>query len=270
MNCVLTIDEKVFSYAVEGVIAEGRDEVLFEHYDWTLKNTSWKEDGYQVIDLLNTNQFQCIKDSARDVLRHIVSDVTENDTSNLELIDYHKFVNNEQHQGVLERTRELRYNDLDIDREHISQRVERELGLPVAENNPFLKREILILRISRPQTLDINPPHRDGYLDVWKRTINLWIPIDGCSRKSSLPVMPGSHLMNEMSVTRTEAQKAKIEGRTYQVPAILKTAAGMNFIRPNPNYGEALIFTPFLLHGSSINEQADETRISLELRLPLL
>ena len=38
-------------------------------------------------------------------------------------------------------------------------------------------------------------------------------------------------------------------------------------IRPNPKLGEALIFTPFLIHGAAVNN-SDLTRISLELRFP--
>ena len=37
-------------------------------------------------------------------------------------------------------------------------------------------------------------------------------------------------------------------------------------IRPNPQNTEALIFTPFLIHGAAVNKNIDITRIALELR----
>ena len=33
---------------------------------------------------------------------------------------------------------------------------------------------------------------------------------------------------------------------------------GLKMKRPNPKYGESLIFTPFLVHGSAINENKDK------------
>ena len=38
-------------------------------------------------------------------------------------------------------------------------------------------------------------------------------------------------------------------------------------IRPNPNIGQVLAFTPFLIHGCAINWNDNITRFSLELRL---
>ena len=38
-------------------------------------------------------------------------------------------------------------------------------------------------------------------------------------------------------------------------------------IRPNPKEGDALFFTPFLIHGAGVN-LSQETRIGMELRFP--
>lgn len=38
-------------------------------------------------------------------------------------------------------------------------------------------------------------------------------------------------------------------------------------MRPNPALNEALVFTPYLIHGSSVNDNQNQTRVSLELRL---
>ena len=81
--------------------------------------------------------------------------------------------------------------------------------------------------------------------------------------------MPSSHLIPENEILRTASKGAKINGNTYYVPCILETNKGaIKMIRPNPMEGEALIFTPFLIHGAAVNNNKDITRISLELRFP--
>lgn len=95
------------------------------------------------------------------------------------------------------------------------------------------------------------------------------MPIEDCNKKSSLPVVPESHLLPENEILRTESKGAKINGNVYYVPCILETKDGpIQMIRPNPKEGEALLFTPFLIHGAAINQNEDDTRISLELRFP--
>jgi ectoine hydroxylase-related dioxygenase (phytanoyl-CoA dioxygenase family) len=39
------------------------------------------------------------------------------------------------------------------------------------------------------------------------------------------------------------------------------------FIRPDPKIGEVLVFSPYLIHGGSVNLNDDTTRISIEVRL---
>ena len=81
-------------------------------------------------------------------------------------------------------------------------------------------------------------------------------------------MLPGSHLLPENEILRTESKGAKINGNTYYVPCILKTGAGdLKMIRPNPSEGEALLFSPFLIHGAAVN-RSEHTRVSMELRLP--
>ena len=40
-------------------------------------------------------------------------------------------------------------------------------------------------------------------------------------------------------------------------------------IRPNPKETEALVFTPYLIHGAAFND-SNNTRVALELRFPRL
>ena len=148
---------------------------------------------------------------------------------------------------------------------------DRVLGFQFTSYIEELEKTHIQIRISRPNSLDINPPHRDSYLSYYQNIINIWIPIHGCNSLSSLPVLPGSHLIPENEILRTESKGAKINGNIYYVPCILKTKEGnMHLIRPNPKEGEALVFTPYLIHGSAVNKNSDMTRVSLELRFPRL
>ena len=75
-------------------------------------------------------------------------------------------------------------------------------------------------------------------------------------------------MISEKKILRTGSSGSKINGKLYRVPSIIKIKNDViNMIRPNPKYGEALIFTPFLIHGSAINLEKNKTRASLELRL---
>ena len=132
-----------------------------------------------------------------------------------------------------------------------------------------LGRDHIQLRISRPNSYDINPPHRDAYLDVWKNVLNLWLPVCGCSDLSSLPVLAGSHLINEKDVFRTSNSGAEIGENQYRVPGIADTRVGMTMVRPNPAANEGLAFTPFLIHGAAFNQDHSTTRMALEFRLEI-
>ena len=131
-----------------------------------------------------------------------------------------------------------------------------------------LKRSHVQLRINRPMTYDINPPHRDGYIKVFEDVLNIWLPIAGCNDKTSLPVIPRSHFLPENQIFKTNIGGARINNNIYNVPCILKTSEGeLKMIRPNPKETEALVFTPYLIHGAAFND-SNKTRIALELRFP--
>ena len=268
MNCDLRIDGEPFSLEIHGEISKSSDEVLFQKHRDTLAGTPWRDAGYTIIDLFGDSEFEKLKDSVRAELSSIIRKLTDCDDRELDLQEYHRRVDDDSHQKVISETRSLSYLSLEIDVDNVCEKVSAALGKSVTSHNDDSRGNVLILRISRPNALDINPPHRDGYQDVWKRTINLWVPISGCEKKSSLPVIPGSHLWPESDLVRTKASSAYIGANRYQVPAILASSAGLHFVRPNPSYGCALMFTPYLVHGSAFNQLEDTTRISLELRLP--
>jgi hypothetical protein len=272
MKCDFQIDGKPFEIEIEGEAFWGRDEVLYLESDSFRLPAAWEDQGATQAALFSRDGFLNILSGVRQKLTKIFEEIgIDGSSSGWSLEKYHEIVaSRELHQAVILKTRDLRYSDFNIDPEDVCRRVSDVLGRRVGTVNPLLKDQVVILRISRPSSLDINPPHRDGYLDVWKNTINLWIPLVGCDEKTSLPVIPGSHLWSEKDVFRTGNGEAKISGLNYRVPAIIDSKHGLSMQRCNPSYGEALIFSPFLVHGAAINSSDDVTRMSFELRLQLL
>lgn len=267
MKCNITIDEKSFSYDLDGSFTWGNSEVLFDDFEYIINQAAWKDQGYGIIDILDQADHLKMVNAIKRALVSIAKNSVGVDLEETDLSDYHKKISHEQHLKIVHNTRFIQFSDIDMDIERLCDQVSDELKVRASTNNSKLSKDFVTLRISRPRSLDINPPHRDGYLEVYENTINLWIPIVGCTRESSLPVMAASHLINESNVYRTQVKGATINSVSYHVPGIVDTKDGMKFIRPNPMPGQALIFTPFLIHGSAINEQPDITRMSLEIRL---
>lgn len=268
MRCELRIDNQPFSFPLEGHFQWGSDGVLFRQHQQVLDHCAWKSRGYTVFSGLNPAEWESIRQSVTQVLQPLLEANGTPAPADWVLENYHQYVQTpEQHQRVIEKTRFLTYADLPIDFPRLAAHISEQVHYPMSLHNPRLEREIVILRISRPQSLDINPPHRDGYLPIWERVLNVWIPVAGCHALSSLPVIPGSHYWNEKDICRTEARGASIGGLRYHVPGIVQTRFGLPMIRPNPQPGEILLFTPFLIHGAAINQHASQTRMALELRL---
>lgn len=269
MDCNINIDSKPFNFSVKGDFFWGDDEILFAKEKLAKLKLPWGEKGYLVAPLFLDDDIIKLKNGLKSILFNLLKEAGVNlteDEFNPE--EYHKWVKTEEvHQHVISKTRHLTEDDFAIDMKKLCERTSKIMEVPLASFIPELNGSHIILRVNRPNSLDINPPHRDGYLDVWKNIINLWVPLWGCNEKSSLPVIPGSQYWNENDIFRTDSQGAEINGFKYNVPAILKTSKGLNMIRPIVKVGEALVFTPFIIHGAAFNCNDDKTRISLEFRL---
>jgi len=270
-KCQVIIDNEPFVFNVEGDFFWGKSELLFQQENNVISKTSWHNEGFSVVNGFVEQEFIQLKESIRtNVLRALNLNNIEVDKDSFKLEDYHKYVlTNEQHFKIIDITRNLTNDDFNFNIHQLTKKFGEILGYELTSWIKELQKSHIQIRISRPQSLDINPPHRDGYLSYWEDIINVWIPIAGCNHNSSLPVMPKSHLIPENDILRTNSKGAKINGNTYYVPCILETKNGdIEMIRPNPKEGEAIIFTPYLIHGSAINKNEDTTRVSLELRFP--
>ena len=269
--CDLKINSKPYSFDVEGEFFWGEDINLFVKEGNVISKTTWWEEGYSIFEkFLNANEFELFYSGLRNT---IIDLIKENDIDfderKFTLENYHNFVKSDEvHQKIISKTREFTFKDFDLDFNKILEKLQDHLGYKLTYWVEELKKVHIQVRINRPNSLDINPPHKDGYLSYWKDVLNVWMPISGCNNSTSLSLMPKSHLLSEKDLYRTENKGAKINGLPYMVPCILKTSKGnLKMIRPNPAKGQALIFTPFIIHGAAFNS-SQFTRMALELRLP--
>lgn len=269
--CKVFIDNEPYEFKVKGDFFWGEKEMLFKAYDSVISKMEWKNKGYGVINAFMEDEFSKLKTSVKNnIIRAIELSNIDFDKSMFLLDKYHQVIDTEQkHNQIIDITRNLQNTDFDFDIEALAKRIGKILGYELTSWVEELKKSHIQIRISRPNSLDINPPHRDGYLSFWEDIINVWIPIKGCDQNSSLPIFSGSHLINENQILRTKSKGAEINGNVYNVPCILETRQGdIKMLRPNPKEGEILIFTPFLIHGAGVNKNMDTTRVSLELRFP--
>ncbi len=266
--CELEIDNKPFSFTVDGVFFTENEDVLFEKTGNIIENTDWYDAGYTVLDTFNNRDFNDLKNSIKkQVCIGLKKAGVSVDIKEFQLENYHEFAKEtETHLKVIDYTRNLTNKDFNLDFSLLEKRYSKATKTDLSSEISEFGRSHIQIRINRPGSADFNPPHRDSYLSYYKNILNIWIPIVGCDLNSSLPIIPESHLIAEKDIVRTKAKGATINGNTYYVPCISKTSKGiLKMIRPNPSVGQSLIFTPYLIHGAAFNHN-NNTRIALELR----
>lgn len=269
-TCQLFLDGTPYQFEVEGEFFWGEGDLLYTASDSVISKTPWSKLGYGVVPAFDETEFKDLSNSiTQNIMKAFDIHGIPYKKDTFTLGDYHKVATNDElHLKVIDITRNLTNADFDFDIEKLVARFGKILGYTLTSWVEELQKSHIQIRINRPSSLDINPPHRDGYLSYWEDVVNIWIPIEGCNENTSLPVLPGSHLIPEKEILRTESKGAKINGNTYYVPCILKTKQGdLKMIRPNPKQGEALLFSPFLIHGAAVN-RSSSTRVAIELRFP--
>ena len=188
---------------------------------------------------------------------------------NFNLEKYHEYVSQAEHFEILkELSKGIKFNK-SLPRKKIEKLMSDTLKIKVKTENKKYKRKInpsvFSLRIIRPVNYDFNPPHRDVYFERYKSAVNIYIPICGSNSKSSLPIFPGSHYMNEAKIERTSLNSS-FNKRKFSVPIVVKTSPALKLIRPNPKNNQLMIFSSYIIHGGGTNENHDTTRVSIELR----
>lgn len=271
------------SYSINGIrktfdvksksFLRGKNTCIYEN---TNANKNIKDLGY-TINVLPINFFLNIKNSVSSLL---LTNLKEQNIhpENYDIENYHNYVNDEQHIKIINKFRGglfgigginlnylgVSYKQMD---EFINDIVIPNKKISCIYNLYGLKIKHFWIRIVRPNKLDNNAPHKDTHIERLKSPdiVNIYLPLAGSNEKSSLPIIPCSHLENESEYIISKSP-CFINGKKFNAPALVHRNNGLNMITPNPNYGEVMIFNPSLVHGGGSNDNDDKTRISIEMR----
>jgi hypothetical protein len=261
------VNNKTISYDAQGKTIRGKEEILLNNaVDLTAK-TRWHEAGFSIEKLFSSMVYPAFENATYDLLLHLWRDAGLKISDSLSLDQYHTLTTTtDQHMAAVDKTKLLSVEDFPLGVGEVVNRISDICQLPLVAKNPFDGQSIFHFRVIRPNSIDNNPLHRDVWLEDFDNCINLYIPVAGSNEHSSLIILPGSHLWPESRVERTEAG-AVINGIKFNVPAITAIDGQYPIVRPDPGENEVLIFSPYLIHGGSVNFNTDKTRISIEMRL---
>jgi hypothetical protein len=268
MKVFYKIGDETLVNELEGEVANGENVTLLLRDSNLIEKTEWADIGYSVQPFMSSEDFKKIQLGLKEIIRQQLLDIGVELNDMFELWNYHHYVTDEQH---LQLAKEIQFGwnvcHFPIEFEKVNTRMSKILGLDVctkAWNSDF---DNFFLRIVRPGKIkDNNPPHRDVWIDRLRNAVNIYGPVCGSDNRSSLPLMPGSHLISESDIERT-ADGAFLNGTKYTVPCVTSVNGKMlELIRPNPMENELLIFSPYMVHGGGYNLNQDATRVSLEIR----
>lgn len=268
MEVYYQIENETITSILEGEIISGENEVLLEKDINLIENTPWYKDGYTITQFTSPENFTIIKTGLTEKIAEMLRNNGLDIDAQFSLDKYHTYVNDEQH---LVLAKQIQYgwnvSEFPIDFEIINSRLSEEVGRPVAAEAKHVNFNNFFMRIVRPgKAKDNNPPHRDVWIDRLRNAVNIYAPICGSSKKSALPLVPGSHLLPESAIQRT-TEGAFLNQTQYTVPCVIAINGEQpKLIRPNPAENEMMIFSPYLVHGGGYNLDTELTRVSLEIR----
>jgi ectoine hydroxylase-related dioxygenase (phytanoyl-CoA dioxygenase family) len=236
----------------------GSDEVILDKDINLLSKVSFDSEGFTIIDIGDYNNF------LTEFIKQHIYDLTG---KSIEINKYHEKITEEEHNQILHNMPYKRNDNKELSL--LCKHLEDVISLTINDKIRVFNDDIWI-RICRPSNIsnnDYNPCHRDIYLDFYRNTLNIYFPICGSNELSSLMLEPGSHKWKESEtiVTQGGAYFPK-QNKKYSVDAIVASKRPLNMIRPNPDINKILLFSPYLIHGCSSNNNENETRISLEIR----
>jgi hypothetical protein len=268
MNIFYEIEGEVITLDLQGETIKGGDEVLLNKDINLLQNTNWNEEGYTIVPFVSDAEFATIKKGITQKIAKIIEDCGGKIDENFSLDKYHLYVDDEIHLKLAKTIKDgWLVSEFPIDFQIINDRMSEILGVKVATELKGSQFDSFFLRIIRPKEFrDNNPPHRDVWIDRLRHAVNIYAPLSASNMKSSLPIMPGSHLFKESEIVRT-ADGAFLNGTKYTVPCVISVKDEMpKLIRLDPKENEMMIFSPYMVHGGGYNLNEDTTRTSLEVR----
>lgn len=288
MKVFYQIENEIFEFELQGSVYAGPDEVLLNKDMNLLAGTPWNETGYTVQKFTSGYNFLKIKEGITQVISDLVKRSDGFPDENFSLEKYHEYVDDAIHLKVAKRMHAgWHVSKFPVDFKIIEDRISEMVGQRVsakAKHINVVGNKIVEsddknepenatvfynfnLRIARPGGFkDNNPPHRDVWLDRLRNAVNIYVPLSGSNEKSSLPLIPGSHLLKESSIERT-AKGAYLNEVEYTVPCVISINRKRPLlIRPKVMENEVMIFSPYLVHGGGYNLNKDKTRVSIEIR----
>lgn len=264
-------------------IAFGNNEIWFTGDNPPGSDADWKDIGYTVQNFLTPEEHNTFRERVAQGMETTLSNYGI-DTTGFTLDKYHNYVTNAQHLAFINTIRAgsdgtggLLYECLPVPLERIEKRISEICNTKVAAVKTFLMGDGSFyttnhfwIRVVRPQSFnDNNLPHKDVHIErigpEGRKAVNLYFPLAGSNENSSLPIIPGSHLWPESDIERTHGNVFS-NGVKFTNPAIVSTKNGLNLVTPNPGSDQAMVFTPYAIHGGGFNFNTDVTRISLEMR----
>ena len=261
------LDDRQAGYASTGERHFGDDTVLLDAAVDLTAATAWHADGYTVAPLFDPTSTSAFTDAAGALLRSLWREAGLAVHDAFALEHYHGLADDDAlHLGAVERTKVVPTERFPVPIGELVARISQICKAELVARNPWDGQSVFHFRVVRPGARDNNPLHRDVWLEDYDDCINLYIPVAGSDARSSLSLIPGSHLWPESRVERT-LEGARIGERTFNVPAVTAIDGDYRVVRPDPRAGEVLVFSPYLIHGGAANHNPDRTRISIELRL---
>lgn len=245
----------------------GEDVSLLKDAVDLTSQTSWAESGFSIEKLFSSTNYLAFAEATKALLLSLWRSAGLDVPHNFLLDQYHTLtLRPGDHLAAIDKTRLLSTDDFPLGVTALENRISEICQVPVVARNPYDGQTIFHFRVVRPNSTDNNPLHRDVWLEDFDNCINLYIPIAGSNEHSSLIILPGSHHWTESRFERTK-DGAVINGVKFNVPAVTSIDGDYKIVRPDPGKNELLIFSPYLIHGGSINLNTDKTRISIEIRL---
>lgn len=200
-----------------------------------------------------------------------------NNPQGFSLEKYHQFVNDETHMKVVKEIQGgiagiggIHLDKLGINYRHLDGYINDVIGGKNLSCNDrrlgnLLSLKYFWIRIVRPNSIDNNPPHKDTHFKRIRNNVNIYLPLAGSNNNSSLPLIPKSHIEMESDYIVSDSP-CYVNGKRFRAPAIVHRKDGLNFITPNPQKNQIMIFDPHIVHGGGINSNKNTTRVSLEMR----
>lgn len=264
------LDGQTVELHLTGSIERGGDECLLDKDDNLADGCNWNDAGFTVNSILSESDFSELTIGVKQlVLEGLIDAGVCVNESDFELEKYHTLSQDQAvHLSVIDfLKRKASLKNFPIDPKILDIRVSQICGKPVSSDvGNVIASGYFFIRIVRPfPYLDNNPPHKDVWLERLRNAINLYLPIAGSDHSTSLPLVMGSHFWPESRIART-VSGAIVNGVRYSVPSVFPQDEVLMMSRPKVGPLQGLVFSPYLIHGGTVNYSNEKTRVSLEMR----